>query len=554
MSRAFRHLTLAAALSATIGTAAGGDLAAAPEAGPIACGVAYTIAQGDTLFLIAERAYGDGWQYRQVFKANADLLPDPESIEVGDQILLPCADGSGPATRREALATGVMRRTDLIGGIVSLADTGIGEEEAERQARNEQTIEQNVAGGTGGAIATDRAIGIPQNGPAAPEPAPGYEGPARASSGPDRMDSATGVGTRGTVADAILSVPATAESLALAAVEPAIADMPVSPAPPQPLAGSATWSAAELLQRAAQLVARSALPAGMIVAPTAPEPARILPHLAAPADGIARDPVPASLTDTQTAMPPPGALRLLTGSGFAPYADRTLDGGGMITEMVRRAVQMADPGRPVSVSFIDDWPAHLDILLPQGAFDVGFPWFKPDCGTPGRLGPQMRARCSDLEFSNALFEVQVGSYTRKGDPLERAGDAAALAGKTLCRPSGQFSFDLEQSGLTEPNVRLVRPNSALACFAMLIRGQVDIVTMTRQEAGEEIVRRGFADAVAEVDGLLATQTLHAVVAKSNPNARAHLDLINRGLAALMASGRWFEIVAYHQRAQLALAQ
>jgi hypothetical protein len=71
---------------------------------PIACGALHSIERGDTLFRIAERAYGDGWNYKRIYAANNDLLPNEQSVEIGDQILVPCLDGTGPASRREALA------------------------------------------------------------------------------------------------------------------------------------------------------------------------------------------------------------------------------------------------------------------------------------------------------------------------------------------------------------------------------------------------------------------------------------------------------------------
>lgn len=71
---------------------------------PISCGRLHGIERGDTLFRIAVRAYGDGWKYKSIYAANRDLLPDEKSIEIGDQVLVPCLDGTGPATRQEALA------------------------------------------------------------------------------------------------------------------------------------------------------------------------------------------------------------------------------------------------------------------------------------------------------------------------------------------------------------------------------------------------------------------------------------------------------------------
>lgn len=72
-------------------------------------------------------------------------------------------------------------------------------------------------------------------------------------------------------------------------------------------------------------------------------------------------------------------IRLLTGSGLEPYADENLPEGGMITDLVSRALNAAAPGQQSSVDFVNDWASHLNYLLPEGAFDVSFPWYKPDC-------------------------------------------------------------------------------------------------------------------------------------------------------------------------------
>jgi ABC-type amino acid transport substrate-binding protein len=104
----------------------------------------------------------------------------------------------------------------------------------------------------------------------------------------------------------------------------------------------------------------------------------------------------------------------------------------------------------------------------------------------------------------------------------------------------------------EPNVSVETRYTARQCFVRLVEGQVDVVTLVKSQVDEQLRRLGIADAVTEIDGLESTRTLHALVAKKNPNGQAHLDLVNRGIAELMASGKWFEIVASHQGQRLAL--
>jgi polar amino acid transport system substrate-binding protein len=333
----------------------------------IACGSFYRVAPGDTLHRIATRAYGSG-NYQAIVAANRDILPDISRIEVGDELLIPCLDGTGPKTRREALALGI---------------------------------------GTGNAGET---------------PAP--------------EASAT-------------------------AIRPA---------------------------------------------------------------------------DT--------GIGFLTGSDFAPFAHRALPEGGMITELVRLAIARTAPEREVSITFVDDWSAHLE-LLGQGAYDLGFPWYRPDCAKADRLSASMRRRCAEFEFSDPLFEVAIGYYVRAGDPLTGATAYNQLFGRKLCRPAGYFTFDLDQEDLSEPNVTRIIPPTAADCFTWLMRGEVDVVTLNKQLAEAGIARLGLDGRAVEVAALASAQTLHVVVPKGDRQGRAYLDLVNAGLADLQASGRWFEVVSRH---------
>jgi nucleoid-associated protein YgaU len=53
-------------------------------------GTQYTIQSGDTLFLIAQKFYGDGYQFNKIADANG--ISDPNSITVGQNIIIPAAD------------------------------------------------------------------------------------------------------------------------------------------------------------------------------------------------------------------------------------------------------------------------------------------------------------------------------------------------------------------------------------------------------------------------------------------------------------------------------
>jgi len=49
----------------------------------------YTVVSGDTLWKIAQRMYGDGSRYMEIFEANTDVLEQPDHILPGQQLIIP---------------------------------------------------------------------------------------------------------------------------------------------------------------------------------------------------------------------------------------------------------------------------------------------------------------------------------------------------------------------------------------------------------------------------------------------------------------------------------
>jgi polar amino acid transport system substrate-binding protein len=423
----------AAARRVLVALLAGATLAAGPTAAQakpaIACGSIHVVEAGDTLFEIAERAYGDGERYTSIHAANNDLLPNSASIEIGDRILVPCLDGSSPATRREAIARGL------------LVETG------DRTATASAPIEASALF-------------------------------AKARGRPSRLLQATAQVVR-----------------TIGAPGPALTSSLGSATAPNGTAGHA----------------------GSAVAPASPGPA----HPGAP-------------------------LRLVTGSGLPPYSDENLPNGGMVAELVRRSLSESAPGRDVRIGFVNDWPSHLHVLLRDGGFDASFPWYRPDCSRLDRLAAEARMLCTEFEFSNALVEVPFGYYARVGAPALAASDLAALGGQRLCRPEGPFPFELDSDRLTARGAFLVIAASARDCLYRLVRSETDVVILPKLEALDQIGRLGLVGAVAEIEPLGSTATLHAVAARSSAAKADSIALLNRGLAELMRSGGWFEIVALHR--------
>jgi nucleoid-associated protein YgaU len=49
----------------------------------------YTVAAGDSLSKIAKQFYGSANEYMKIFDANRDKLTDPNTIKVGQQLVIP---------------------------------------------------------------------------------------------------------------------------------------------------------------------------------------------------------------------------------------------------------------------------------------------------------------------------------------------------------------------------------------------------------------------------------------------------------------------------------
>lgn len=251
---------------------------------------------------------------------------------------------------------------------------------------------------------------------------------------------------------------------------------------------------------------------------------------------------PAVAAPVPVTSTPSRALRIVTASGYAPFTDEGLEGGGALTLMVNRAITEGNPDQEFNINFINDWGSHLESLLPIGAMDMTFPWYKPDCSKVEFLSPASAYRCTAFNQSEPLYEALVGYYTLNGSEYANATTYAELQGSTICRPEAWFTFDLEAEQLMPPNVALVQPVAQNACWQLLIDGEVDIVTLDALPAEEDYRELGLSDQVANIEALASKQTMHVFVSKDNAFANEALPIINAGLEELRLSGEWFQIV------------
>ena len=244
-------------------------------------------------------------------------------------------------------------------------------------------------------------------------------------------------------------------------------------------------------------------------------------------------------------------VELLTAEGYTPYTGRLLQGGGMLTDVISAAMGLVKEetrGRfDYSISWVNDWTAHLNPLLTTHAFDAGFPWERPDCDGATLLDASSQFRCQKFFFSDALTEVATYVFVRKDSRIKTL-NSEDIAGSTLCRPSVRLTHELDQGGrdwLKDGKIKLVRPNMVDECFRLLDNGTVDGVVEAELVGRASMNALGMADRVQSIEQPLALTSLHAVVSKSHPQARTILYYINNSMAKLRDSGEYERILARH---------
>ncbi|MDT8344109.1 MAG: transporter substrate-binding domain-containing protein [Thermohalobaculum sp.] len=248
---------------------------------------------------------------------------------------------------------------------------------------------------------------------------------------------------------------------------------------------------------------------------------------------------------TATSPAAVGAVaRILVLAEAAPYSGRRLPEGGMVTELVSRAMLRAPSAVGYEVVFEDARGAPEDAVT-AGAFDLGFPVTRPDCARAATLAPAQRRLCEGFVYSQPLIEIENRLFVAPGSEIAAASDPGQLFGLRICRPAGSFTGDLTDEELVEPNIRLVRAAGLAGCFDALLAGRADVVVASGPDLDARLAQVGSAARASEIALMRRTRTIHAVAPKGNARGQAFLATLDRGLAELRASGEWSEVVANH---------
>lgn len=237
-------------------------------------------------------------------------------------------------------------------------------------------------------------------------------------------------------------------------------------------------------------------------------------------------------------------FRVLTGRNYAPYVGDELPNGGFSTELVNRALQMNGQPADYAVDVNGDWSSHLQTLLANGAYQLAFPWYRPDCSDTDVLSDEPTWRCDNLVFSRPLHEIVVTTYGRAAE-IETLSSASDAQGMRLCRPEGYFTHDLEAMGLVAPTVTRVAPTTPEDCFEALAANEADLVSVNADTADRIIREMQMGERVAEAIDFSTIQTLHVVGMRADPQTRILMRRVDQGLKAIEDQGLIRKIAPVH---------
>jgi len=243
---------------------------------------------------------------------------------------------------------------------------------------------------------------------------------------------------------------------------------------------------------------------------------------------------PAPTTASTTTSAEKLDIHLVTGSDYQPFTDEGMDGGGVITQILRNALASVDDTADAQITFVNDWGSHMDVLLPSGAFDGTFPWVLPNCEDTS-LTEDMQARCDNYRFADPVYEIVTGMITQNGDALGTTAAHADFAGKTVCVPDGYSAIVLAAGGVSDDAVTYARPATPEACFEQLSAGSVDAVELELAQAADIVGRLGLEDEIAVNDQVSSISVLTVYVHKNNPDGDAILNAVNTGLNNIRSS-------------------
>ena len=234
----------------------------------------------------------------------------------------------------------------------------------------------------------------------------------------------------------------------------------------------------------------------------------------------------------------PGTPPFLANGSATPFMGtngRGIIPGIMVASLLKGGYDEGlDTGTPESAAEILQISSRSENAL------LSFPWIMPNCETPSKLTAQSRILCDNYTFSDPLFEITLGLFTRPGDPLTNAAFAADFTDKSICIPPFHSEDILLESGISLTQRNITRAPSFVSCLNGLEDGRFDVIVADYQS--QQTYSPTLNGQVIDIPAFARQTTLHAIAYNDNQKALAVLKMANAGLQQLMSSGEWFGIV------------
>ncbi|MTI42641.1 polar amino acid transport system substrate-binding protein [Roseibium hamelinense] len=222
---------------------------------------------------------------------------------------------------------------------------------------------------------------------------------------------------------------------------------------------------------------------------------------------------------------------IVTGTGYPPYVDITLEKGGMVTEIVEQI--FANAANAASYELVlAPWTRGYQ-LSKEGKFIGTFPY----------IWSQERAQ--DFLFSDPILDGHQKFFARRDSSIVFDGPES-LTGSRVCSPRG-YEKSLFRAWEAEGYIVVDEPGSLQDCFKMIALGRTHLVPLI-EEVGMFVLNntRGVnSDDFTVLEPPIRDLPHYFIVSKRLPDAEQHLETFNKGLRELRKSGKLDEIMQRH---------
>ncbi len=219
------------------------------------------------------------------------------------------------------------------------------------------------------------------------------------------------------------------------------------------------------------------------------------------------------------------SLELVTGE-WPPYTTSRIEGNGLITELVRAALQ--DMGYDPTFSFSPFFIAYE--LARKGTVTAAFPFFKNE------------ERQKEMYFSDPLYEVtNVIFYNKNLNPNFNNIKNISELKNYMVGFVRSYSYS---NVIKKAAVNSIEVKTEVTAFKLLMEGEIDLLPASKA-VGRAIVDRHFGmikHYLGIIPSLEYKETVHLIATKNKSSSRNFINRFNKSLQTIKEAGIYQEII------------